>query len=86
MKYLIIGIGYFLLWIYFICYLLFERFVKTVSLFILFFWHFYFNKAWLERFDVIDFIIPIPVLSVLWTWEIEFNLKDYFSLNNWKKS
>lgn len=82
MKYPVFVILYLVLWAYLIPYLILERGLKCISVIILIIWNLKYKEEWLERFDQICFVLPLPMICLV--WQIDYNLKDYFLLNNWK--
>ena len=83
MKYPLLAICYSLLWIFLSAYLVVERSLKGFSIIVLMIWHIRFKRTWFERFGVIDFVIPFPIIGLIFDYEIKWNMKDYFLLHNW---
>ena len=84
MKYLLIGIGYLILWIIFIPFILVERIIKLLIILFQIIWHFRIDKEWIKIMETYVFWVPILIpLAFFSTFRIN-SLKDYFLLNNWQ--
>ena len=87
MKYIVIAVGYIIIWCILLPSLILERTLKLLWIAIQIMWHLKIKNEWFRILEEYFFVIPVPIayLMVMLMWKIA-NLKDYFLLKNWKNA